>query len=226
MIAGRTMNTRIVIVDEVKLSASLLASVLGEESGLMVVAAVTSPDEALAYVECCDLLLVSTGLPDDGAAMLTARVLSQNPRIQVLVIGVFNAPHRILHHIEAGACGYVLREDSVDELLRNIHAVRRGNALISPNVAALLMARVSELAGLTETPQLEPDADLTNRELEILGLIAQDMTNQEIADRLFIALGTVKNHVHSILQKLNVRSRDEAVAYLDAIPRTMVNQGA
>lgn len=100
-----------------------------------------------------------------------------------------------------------------------MRAVQSGEALVSPNIAAALMSRVSELAQLFADVEsgLNEAADLTPRECEILGLIGQGLTNQEIADRLVIEVGTVKNHVHSILQKLEVGNRRDAAAYLAVI---------
>jgi DNA-binding NarL/FixJ family response regulator len=113
----------------------------------------------------------------------------------------------------------VLKNDSVDELLSRIRAAQRGRALVSPKIAAALMSRVTELAQLFADIEsgINEAVDLTPREHEILELIGQDLTNQEIADLLVIEVGTVKNHVHSILQKLDVSSREGAASYLALI---------
>jgi DNA-binding NarL/FixJ family response regulator len=120
-----------------------------------------------------------------------------------------------MQYVEAGASGYVLKDDTVAERLRHIRAAHAGKARVSPEIAAALMSRVAELAQLVKESSINADlGDLTPRELEVLTLFGQDLTNQEIAERLVIELGTVKNHVHSILQKLNVASRHEAIGYL------------
>lgn len=211
----------ILIVDEVRLSCRLMAAVLDDEPDLKVVATATSVEEALNYIDACDLVLVSARLPEDGATGMVVRALEADPDLIILVIGLAKEPHRILQLIEAGASGYVLREDSIEALLENIHAAREGRALISADIAALLMARVSRLAGLAEAGgfDLSKPLGLTAREREVLDLIGEELTNQEIADRLFIEVGTVKNHVHNILNKLNVGSREEAAAYLLALER-------
>jgi DNA-binding NarL/FixJ family response regulator len=125
----------------------------------------------------------------------------------------------VLRYIEAGAAGYVLSSEPLDELLRNIRAAHSDKALVSPDVAAALIARIGELAEiLPDTPPQENVlGDLTDREHEVLALIGQGLTNQEIADRLVIELGTVKNHVHSILQKLDVDSRQDAAVYWNMV---------
>ncbi|GIV59318.1 MAG: DNA-binding response regulator [Rhodothermaceae bacterium] len=213
--------TGILIVDEIRLNASVMAAVLGEEEDLEVVGTATTVEEALAHAGACDLVLVSTGLPEGGTTRLIAALREVNPEVSILVVGLAREPHDILHHIEAGARGYVLREDSVEELLRNIRAARRGRALVSPEIAALLMERVAELAELAADSgiDLSRPPDLTPREREVLELIGEGLTNQQIADRLFIEVGTVKNHVHSILSKLNVGSREEAARYLRALEK-------
>jgi two-component system nitrate/nitrite response regulator NarL len=122
-------------------------------------------------------------------------------------------------YVEAGANGYVLKDNSVDELLTRIRVAYREKALVSPKIVAALMSRVTEWAQLFADIEagISESADLTPREREILELIGQGLTNQEIADSLFIEVGTVKNHVHNILQKLDVSSRQDAAAYLAVV---------
>jgi len=146
-------------------------------------------------------------------------IAEADPSVKVLVLGLGESKERVLRYVEAGADGYVLKNDSVDDLLRHIRAAQRGKALVSPKIAAALMSRVTELAQLFAEIEsgISESADLTPREREILELIGQGLTNQEIADRLVIEVGTVKNHVHSILQKLDVSSRQDAASYLALI---------
>ena len=134
-------------------------------------------------------------------------------------MGLAESREEILRYVEAGAAGYILQDDSVDDLLAKVRTTHGGEAIISPEIAAALMSRVAELAQSPSKPeagQADP-AELTSREREILELIGEDLTNQEIAERLVVEVGTVKNHVHNILQKLNVSSRREAAAYLKMI---------
>jgi DNA-binding NarL/FixJ family response regulator len=125
-----------------------------------------------------------------------------------VAIGLPDSEETILQYVEAGIDGYVLRDDSVDELLQKIRAAHKGEAAISSQIAAALMQRVAELK-----EQCDDEADpeslqtLTPRETEVLDLLQKQLSNQEIADRLVIEVGTVKNHVHSVLKKLNLNSR-------------------
>jgi DNA-binding NarL/FixJ family response regulator len=204
--------------------SNVIASALEDEPDIKVVGSATSVEEALEVIalEHVDLLLVSTRLPDQGALRLTEAITEKTLTTDVLVLGVTEKKERVLQYVEAGAIGYVLKDDTVEDMLETIRAAQEGKAFISPKIASALMERVSELAGMfaaLETGIIE-QADLTSREIEVLELLGQNFTNQEIAERLVIEVGTVKNHVHSILNKLNVNTRDEAAAYLALIDQS------
>lgn len=212
---------RVVLVNEIRLMSNVLASALDGEEDIKVVGCATSADEAIDIIkmQSVDVVLVSTRLPERGALHLTESITQENPATNVLVLGVTEKKERVLQYVEAGAVGYVVKDDTVEDMLAAIRGAQEGKALVSPKIAAALMERVSELAGMfadLETGVIE-NADLTPREIEVLELLGKNLTNQEIADRLVIEVGTVKNHVHSILNKLNVNTRDEAATYLALI---------
>lgn len=121
--------------------------------------------------------------------------------------------------VEAGVQGYVDNESSVDDLIRSVRSAHRGEAHISPQVAGALMRRLAEFASRFEDLEPEPAnlAELTPREMEVLQLLVCDFSNQEIADHLVLEVGTVKNHVHNILGKLEVNNRQEAARQLVAM---------
>lgn len=210
---------RVLLVTEMELVSNVIASVLEDERDIEIVGRATSVDEALVRVSEADVALVSTRLPDNGALRITEAVVGENPAVKVLVLGLRESQEEILRYVEVGADGYVLRDNSVDKLLENVHAAADEEALVSPDVAYALMSRVTELAQLFSDVEagIGDPADLTPREREVLALVGEGLTNQEIADRLFIEIGTVKNHVHNILQKLDVSSREDAAAYLALI---------
>lgn len=206
---------RVLLVNEFRLMANVIASVLEDEPDMIVIGRAVTVEQAVALAPECDIALVSSRLPDDGALRIVSELSHAFPEVKCLVLGVAETEWEILQYVEAGAVGYVLKDDSVDELLRHIRASYSGEAVVSPEIAHALMLRVSELTSVLDTAVGMPEsAELTPREQEVLQLIGQELTNQEIADRLVIEVGTVKNHVHSILQKLNVSSRSDAVAYL------------
>jgi two-component system NarL family response regulator len=213
---------RVLVVNQFPLMCDVIAAVLEDEPDIDVVGSATTVEDALRRASDCDVMLVSTRLPANAALEMTREVAESDLPAKVLILGLAESELEILRYVEAGAAGYVLQDDSVEELLSNIRAVHSGQAIVSPEIAGALVARVAELAQLFgDAFAIDSSADLTPREREVLQLIGQGLTNREIADRLVIELGTVKNHVHSILDKLNVSSRRDAAAYL----ALMQNQG-
>jgi two-component system, NarL family, nitrate/nitrite response regulator NarL len=212
---------RILIVDNSRLMCQMMRTVLKREADMEVVGCATTTEEALNQVPACDVMLVGTELPNDVVHNLIQKVAGEHPDVKILVLGLPKSEKAILHYIEVGATGYVLKEDSVDKLLKTVRAAYGGEAIVSPQIAAALMSRLARLANLYGQGPLKQtwheSDELTRREQEVLHLIAQGLSNQEIANRLYIQVGTVKNHVHSVLRKLNVNSRKEAAVYLSAV---------
>lgn len=212
---------RVLLVNEFQLISNVIAVALEDEPDIIVAGQAASIDDALAQVigREVDVVLVSTKLPGDDALKLTRSLTKSDPEIKVLVLGLTEAKEQILPYIEAGASGYVLKDDSVEHLIECVRSAYADKAIVSPQMAAALMSRVIELARLLseiKPPAYEP-AGLTPREIEVLTLIEKGLTNQEIAEHLVIEVGTVKNHVHSILEKLEVGNRVDAAAYLSLI---------
>jgi DNA-binding NarL/FixJ family response regulator len=212
---------RVIVVHQTKLIANIIASVLSEEPDIHVVSTAVTVEEALGTLtrSNCNMVLAAANLPNDGALSMTGAVTAAYPNIHVLIIGVPKSESVILQYVMAGAAGYVLKDVPVERLLDNVRAAHQDEALISPTIAAALMNQVAELAQISAQDTLDPQAvaDLTAREREVLSLIGDGLTNQEIAERLFIEVGTVKNHVHNILKKLDVNSREEAASYLSLL---------
>lgn len=207
---------RVLIVTEIQLIGHAIAAVLGEEPDVQVTGYVASLPDALRLAAESDVALVSPRLPDNGALKLTRALAEGFPNLKILALGLTESRAWVLEYVEAGADGYVARDDSIDDLLHRIRAAHQDRAVVSPEIAAALMDRVARYAQLFDEVEsgVYEESNLTPRERETLELIGQGLTNQEIADRLVIEVGTVKNHVHSILSKLGVRSRDDAAAYL------------
>lgn len=136
-------------------------------------------------------------------------------------MGLMESEQEILSYVEAGADGYVLRDSSVGDLLTRIRAAYQEEVLISPRVAAALMQRIGVLSRWFAPAEGGAGdlQELTPREREILDLIGRGLTNREIGERLFIEEGTVKNHVHNLLGKLEVSNRHDAAARLALVRR-------
>ena len=215
---------KVLLIIEVPLIGSIFSSVLMEEPDLEVAACVTSAQGALAFLQQqqVDVAVVSIGLPDHGARTLIRSIVQQAPSTKVLALGLSEDDrHDVLRHIEAGAAGYILKDSSLQEFLDVIRLAQKGEARVSTRMAGALMERLSNLARMFAAVETRMDGDirLTSRELEVLQCISQGLTNQEIAARLVVEVGTVKNHVHNILEKLNVSNRDEAASYLAFMKR-------
>jgi DNA-binding NarL/FixJ family response regulator len=209
---------RVLIVHDFALICSLVTAALQDTPDIEVVGCAASIEEALELAGRADVdvALVGIRLPEQGALKVTAALAQADPQVKVLVFGLSDQREQILPYIEAGASGYIQKNESVDELVETIRAAKEGKALVSPEIAAALMQRLAEWA------QYKPDSsfemldlgDLTTREREVLELLGQNLSNQEIAERLSIEVGTVKLHVHSLLHKLGVDSRQRAAAFL------------
>lgn len=210
-------RTRIFIVHENPTVASQAATYLNNEPHLHVMDLMSSPNEALAYIGNgnCDFVLVSATLAKNGAMQLIKGLRQQCNQVKVIVTGLQNDPKEILAYIAAGAVGYILKKEGVQGWTNHIHTVRNGKPIVSPAVAAAMMMHLNTLSRLTTRfePKATLYANLTNRECEILQLLAEGVSNETIALRLLIGIGTVKNHVHNVLKKLKLRSRKDAAAY-------------
>jgi DNA-binding NarL/FixJ family response regulator len=144
---------RLLIVDPIRLTGSLLAAALEQQPDLHVNGYVTEAREALAQVQYSDIVLLNAMLPDRDLAL--ARILQAvNPEVKVVLVGLPDSEEVIVDGIEAGMAGYVLREESIDELLTNVRAVYHGQVLISPAIAAMMMLHASRLAQIHQRHRL------------------------------------------------------------------------
>jgi two-component system NarL family response regulator len=213
----------LLLVNEIRLMGNVIVAALQDEPDIDVAACVTSYDEAVHIVQdqAIDVALVSTRLPDNGGLRLTSAIAELSPSTKVLALGLTEEKKRVLRYVEAGASGYILKDDSLEDLIDIVRASQEGKVFVSPQIAAAMMKRLTDLAQMFAGVEnnLSDATTLTTREMEVLELISKGYTNQQIAQNLVIEVGTVKNHVHNILEKLNVRSRGEAAAYLAFINR-------
>lgn len=199
----------LMLVSQHQLFRECLASKLAETDRFSIVVQGSDLNEILDPIrrQAPDVLLVDLGPPLEQIRDFVHRF----PQVKVIVFGLPKDEAEILRYIEAGASGYALMESRIDELAGTIDRVLRGEAACSPQITCSLFTRLAQLAREQRSCASVAAFDLTPREAEVLELIAEAMSNQQIADRLCLSLYTVKNHVHHILEKLNVEHRMAAV---------------
>ena len=216
-------ESKVLIVIESRFLGDIFAEILGEEPDISVIGCALNNEQALEIIQegNVDIALVSVQHSDESALELTSKITDIAPSTKVLVVGLTDNKHHVLKYVEAGAAGYILQDSSVSDLIEAVRLARRGEAQISTKVAAAILERLSKMTKVfsrLDSFVLENNK-LTQRELEVLGFISQGLTNQEIASNLVVEVGTVKNHVHSIIKKLNVSNREEAATYLAFMKR-------
>jgi DNA-binding NarL/FixJ family response regulator len=159
-----------------------------------------------------DLVLIDVAMPGVSGIEATRRVRAAAPGVKVAILTVSERDEDLFAAVRAGATGYLLKEVSIEELPEAVRAVARGHSLISPSMASRLLTEFSALSRRVEE-QRGNVPRLSDRELEVLRLVARGLSNRDIATELVIAENTVKNHVRNILEKLQLRSRMEAAMY-------------
>jgi two-component system, NarL family, nitrate/nitrite response regulator NarL len=201
---------RVLIVAEIRLYREGLAAMLRAESaGIDVVATAAGADDAVRGLRELSPDIVLLDMAPDNAWLVRA-LEAAVPGTRVVALAVPENEREVLACAEAGVAGFVTRDASVEDVAAAVQSAARGEVLASPRMVATLFARIATLA-LERSPE-SIESRLTARELEILNLIDQGLSNKEIARRLTIELSTVKNHVHNIFEKLNVSRRSEAAA--------------
>ena len=209
-----TAVCRVVVAAEIGIYADALAVSLGHhghEVGAIAPDAVRTLQAVREHAP--DVLLLDVAMP---AALATLRVVAaEHPHVRVLALAVEETEAIVIACAEAGVAGYVPRDVSVAEVAAMVREAARGEATCSPRIAARLLHRVAVLAA-GRAADAAPDTGLTPRETEILALIDDGLSNKQIALRLCIEVATVKNHVHNILNKLQVSRRGEAAAMVRA----------
>jgi two-component system nitrate/nitrite response regulator NarL len=213
------LNTRIALLHRDGIYRESLTRCLAQAEAISIVYSSSRFDELTQFVVIAnpDLLIVEFGLCQAQQSVGSERLCACSGVFKTIMIGVPDRDNDILACIEReGASGYLLMDASLDDLLTNIRAVMKGEALCSPRIAGLAFDRVSTLARQVDRVPTVNGNMLTRRETEIIKLIDDGLSNKEIAVRLHIEVSTVKNHVHNILDKLHLRNRYSAVKYAKA----------
>jgi DNA-binding NarL/FixJ family response regulator len=205
-------KTRILLVDDQKLMREGLRILLELEPDLQVVGEAGDGQAALTiYAQLQpDVVLMDVRMPGLDGVEATWRLHERWPDARIIILTTFDDDEYIFEGLRAGAQGYLLKDVSGQELAEAVRTVAAGGALIEPSVVRRVLAEFARLAPPARPPEAGLAEELSEREREVLELLAQGHTNREIARRLSLAEGTVKNYVTNILQKLGVRDRTQA----------------
>ncbi|MFC1465789.1 MAG: response regulator [Candidatus Brachytrichaceae bacterium NZ_4S206] len=203
---------RILIVDDQRLMREGLRMLLEMEEGFEVVSEAADGQAALdAYAQHApDIVLMDIRMPGMDGVEATRRLLQRDPSARVIILTTFDDDQYVFEGLRAGALGYLLKDLSGEELVRAIRTVARGGALIEPSIARKVFAEFARLAPAARDANEGLAEPLSEREIEVLKLIAAGLSNREIAQRLFLAEGTVKNYVTNVLGKIGAHDRTQA----------------
>jgi len=203
---------RLLLVDDQRLMRDGLRILLELESDFEVVGEAENGSEALeAYRQLNpDVILMDIRMPEMDGVEATRRLRAMDLNSKVIILTTFDDNEYVFEGLRAGALGYLLKDVSGDELADAIRKVAAGGSMIEPSVARKVVAEFARLASPSSAVTEGLIEPLSEREVEILKLVSQGLTNKEIANKLFLAEGTVKNYVTSILQKIDVRDRTQA----------------
>ncbi|HWY32971.1 MAG TPA: response regulator transcription factor [Candidatus Acidoferrum sp.] len=201
------MNT-VAIVEDNPVIRKTFRQWINAAPGFQCVAACASAEEALAEIPGLkpDVVLMDVHLPGESGIACTARLKVALPSVQIIIVTVYRNHELIIQALQAGACGYLLKRSSPDELLKAISEVLSGGAPMTGEIARMLVEAFQK-----KPASSAPGDGLTQREAEILALLSEGLSNKEIADRGKISYDTVRAHLRHIYEKLHVRGRTEAV---------------
>jgi DNA-binding NarL/FixJ family response regulator len=212
---GNDERLRVLIVDDHALFRRGLQMVLRQEDDIDVVGEAGDGHEAVEKAQelMPDVVLMDVRMPGQSGIKATEQIKDLIPHAKILMLTISDEEADLYDAIKAGASGYLLKEISIDEVADAVRSVWSGQSRISPSMASKLLTEFAAMSKRAEERQQLPAPRLTEREMEVLKLVAQGMNNRDIAKDLFISENTVKNHIRNILEKLHLHSRMEAVVY-------------
>lgn len=204
---------RVLVVDDQTLFREALTTLLDARQEVEVVGGASDGAEALQLVAALqpDVVLMDLRMPVLDGVATTRRLRVEHPGVRVLVLTTFDGDDEVFPALRAGAVGYLLKDATAARLVEGVEAAARGESVLQPSVAAKVLAMMSRLPDEPDPARPQPLVDpLSPRELEVLRELAEGLSNREIASRLYLSEGTVKNHVTNVLAKLGVRDRTQA----------------
>jgi len=206
---------RVLIADDQQMVRQGFTVLLNTQPGIEVIGQAVDGRDAIAKVAelAPDVVLMDIRMPEIGGIEATRRITEATPHIRVLVLTTFDLDEYVYDALRSGASGFLLKDASADQLAEAVRVVAAGDALLAPGITRRLIAEFSRLGAPPRAPLKQRVGELTERETEVLALIAQGLSNAEIAERLVVAEQTVKTHVGRILVKLGLRDRTQAAVF-------------
>ncbi|WP_416961785.1 response regulator transcription factor [Streptomyces sp. Agncl-13] len=206
---------RVVVADDQTVVREGIVMLLGLLPGIEVVGAAADGDEAVRLVAelAPDVVLMDLRMPRCDGVEATRRIRAEHPGTQVVVLTTFADDASLFPALRAGARGYLTKDAGGDEIVRAVKSVLSGDAGLSPSIQRRLLERLSEPEPQPSPEPTEPPDGLTARETEVLLLIAEGLTNQEIARTLHVSTATVKTHINNLFAKTGLKDRAQAVRY-------------
>ncbi len=206
-------NLRVLLVDDHDLFRTGLRNLL-EEQAVQVIGEAADGAQAIRMVRelAPDVVVMDLNMPGMTGVEATRQVTSQAPLTRVVVLTISDQDEDVMNAILAGACGYLMKDSSIQDLMQGIRAAAVGESLISPHIAAKVLQRM-RATGTSEQDAATIRAELSDREIQVLKLIANGKDNAQIAGELHISPKTVKNHISNILMKLQIDNRIQAAVY-------------
>jgi NarL family two-component system response regulator LiaR len=203
-------SIRVLIVDDHAIVRKGVSALLAEIEDVEVVGEASDGREAVSLVEALqpDVVLMDLVMPKMDGVSAISEIINQQPGARIIALTSFSTDDKVFPAIKAGALGYILKDSDPIDLIRAIKQVHRGEPSLNPRIARKVLNELNRPARGPKTPD-----PLTERELEVLGLVAQGLSNQEIANRLVIEEVTVRSHVSHILSKLQLANRVQATLY-------------
>jgi DNA-binding NarL/FixJ family response regulator len=213
--AEKPESLRVVICDDHALFRRGLEMVLENEPDIEVVGEATDGIQAVEKAQelMPDVILMDVRMPKKSGIEATQQIKELLPHVKILVLTISDEEADLYDSIKAGAAGYLLKEISTEEVADAIRSVWAGHSRISPAMASKLLTEFQAMTKRADDRQQIAPPRLTERELEVLRLVAKGLNNRDIAKNLYISENTVKNHIRNILEKLQLHSRMEAVIY-------------
>jgi DNA-binding NarL/FixJ family response regulator len=203
---------RILLVDDQALFREGLRVLLSTQSDIEIIGEVGNGQEALAFVKLAKphVVLMDLRMPIMGGVEATLRIRAAEPNCSVIVLTTFDDDSEVFDALRAGAAGYLLKDAPLNQLTDAIRAAAQGESFLQPSIATKVVAEFNRLPHATSNIKDDLLEPLSHREREVLGQLARGKSNKEIADALYLAEGTVKNHMSNILAKLGVMDRTQA----------------